>query len=57
MKPEEQSAIIKEVEKGTVRIVLVRNGYVLKTIAGQYVFKTVVEVATAVEDFYAGRLK
>ena len=51
--PAVQSADQKAVDRVTVRILQARNGYILKTFQGQFVYGSLKEAAQAVVDFYA----
>jgi hypothetical protein len=49
----------KELEydnKLAVRVLQIRNGYLIKTCSGQFAYGSMDETLKAVEDFYAGRL-
>lgn len=51
--PVAQSIEAKAIDRLTIRIVQARNGYILKTHQGQFVYGTLNEAAQAVVDYFA----
>ena len=43
----------KAVERATIRLVQVRNGYIFKTNLGQFVYPNLEDALDAVEDFFS----
>lgn len=43
------------VDKLTVKILKVRNGYILKTSSGQFVFQDFSQMIESVKNFYSGK--